>query len=151
MGRRRIRALGFRRQRASIWSRDDWVFYLEFAQLVSVCRAPFATVADVSDRVSAMLTLTCAIPPDARAQYQVARPTAPPGPSLDTPENRQRLRAIMDAMPPDQRRVLMTRLRTEGPNAVFGELLSGTQEQRHPAGHAAPHRAANGPHGRAVG
>jgi hypothetical protein len=80
-------------------SRGDWVFYLEFAQLASVCRAPFATVADVSDRVSAMLTLASAIPPDVRAQYQVARPTAPPGPGLDTPENRQRLRAIMDAMP----------------------------------------------------
>jgi hypothetical protein len=46
-----------------LMSRDDWVFYLEFAQLVSVCQAPFTTVADVSDRVSALFTLACAIPP----------------------------------------------------------------------------------------
>jgi hypothetical protein len=111
-----------------LMSRDDWVFYLEFAQLVSVCRAPFTTVADVTDRVGAMLTLASAIPPDVRDQYQVARPTAPPDPGLDTPANRQRLRAIMDAMPPDQRRALMTRLRAEGPNVVFGELLGETQE-----------------------
>jgi hypothetical protein len=55
-------------------------------------------------------------------------PTAPPDPGLDTPDYKQRLRAIMDAMPPDQRRALMSPLRTEGPNVVFGELLSGTQE-----------------------
>jgi len=46
------------------------------------------------------LTLACAILPDVRAQYRVARPAAPPDPRLDTPANRQRLRAIMDAMPP---------------------------------------------------
>ncbi|MGE5286582.1 MAG: hypothetical protein ACM3ML_05135 [Micromonosporaceae bacterium] len=106
-----------------VMRRDDWVFYLEFAQLVSVCRTPFTAVDEVTDRISAMLTLTRAIPPDVRAQHQVARPTAPPDPSLDTPGNRQRLQAIMAKMPPDQRRALVTRLRTEGPNAVFRELL----------------------------
>jgi hypothetical protein len=57
-----------------LMSRDDWVFYLEFAHLVSACQAPFTTVADVTGRVNTMLTLASAIPPDVRARYQVARP-----------------------------------------------------------------------------
>jgi hypothetical protein len=36
-----------------------------------------------------------------------------------------RIRALMQQLPPDQRSQLMSRLRTEGPNVVFRELLNG--------------------------
>jgi hypothetical protein len=111
---------------AILMSRDDWVFYLEFARLVSVSSVPLESVADVAARVSAMLSLVSAIPADVRAQYEVSRPpAAAPDPGLDTPENRDRIRALMQQLPPDQRSQLMSRLRTEGPNVVFRELLNG--------------------------
>jgi hypothetical protein len=64
-----------------LMSRDDWVIYLEFAQLVSVCRAPFATVADVTGRAGAMLTLARAIPPDVWASTRSPGPPRRPIPA----------------------------------------------------------------------
>jgi hypothetical protein len=113
-----------------LMSRDDWVFYLEFARLISLSTVPLENVADVAGRVAAMLSLVSAIPADVRAQYEVARPAdVAPDPGLDTPENRARIQAVMQQLPADQRRQLMGRLRTEGPNAVFRELLNGGADQ----------------------
>lgn len=110
---------------AILMNRDDRVFYLEYARLVSVSGAPLESVADVTDRVGAMLGLVSAIPADVRAQYEVARaPATAPDADLDTPQNRARIRALMQQLPPDQRSRLMNRLRTEGPNVVFRELLN---------------------------
>jgi len=95
-----------------LMSRDDWVFYLEFAQLVSVCQAPFTTVADVSDRVSALFTLACAIPPMSGPSTGSPGPPRHPTPaSIPQPTGNGCGRSWMPC-PPDQRRALMTRLRT---------------------------------------
>lgn len=107
-----------------LMSRDDWVLYLEFGQFVSVSSAPLASAAEMAGRVQALAGLVSLIPADVRAQYALARPAdAAPDPDLDTPENRARLQAMMRAMPADQRRQLIGRLRTEGPNVVYRELL----------------------------
>ena len=106
-------------------SHDDWAFFVELNQLMCVSSTPFTQTAEVVDRVDTLTKLVASIPPDIGARYGVAVPVAAQEPDrdLDTPENRARIKVIMDAMPADQRRELMTRLRTEGPAVVFRELL----------------------------
>lgn len=103
--------------------RDDWAFFLEFANLVSVAAAPFATVEEVADRLAAMSRLVGLIPASVRSDYEVKVPPSQPDSMKLSPEDEQRARQIVDAMPADQRRALIARLRSEGPERVMRELL----------------------------
>lgn len=109
----------------TMMTRDDWAFFVELNQLMCVSSTPFAQTGEVVNLVDTLTKLVASIPPDISARYGVAIPVAAPEPDrdLDTPENRARIKAIMDAMPAEQRRELMTRMRAEGPAIVFRELL----------------------------
>jgi hypothetical protein len=109
----------------TMMSRDDWAFFVEFNQLVCVTSTAFTQTSEVVNLVDTLTKLVASIPPGIGARYGVAALAAAPAPDpdLDTPENRARIKVIMDAMPTEQRRELMTRIRAEGPAVVFRELL----------------------------
>jgi hypothetical protein len=103
---------------------EQCAFLLEFGALVSIATAPYTSAADVDDRLSLMSTLVSAIPSSVRGTYQVtAAMPEPAGPPL-TAEQQQQARRIVDAMPTEQRRQLMARMRTEGPDVVIREVLA---------------------------
>lgn len=108
-----------------ILGRDDWAFFLEFANLVSVAAAPFRAVDEVTERIAVMSRLVELIPASVRDAYQVKTPPVEPGAAEVSPEDEQRARQMVDAMPADQRRELVARMRSEGPERVIRELLGG--------------------------
>jgi hypothetical protein len=107
-----------------ILQRDDWAFLLDFASLVSLSATPFRTVDDVTARVMLMSRLVSLIPEAVVSTYQVAVPRPAQEQSVElSPADQERGRRIVDALPPDQRRALIGRMRTEGPETVLRELL----------------------------
>ena len=108
-----------------VLGRDDWAFFLEFANLVSITAAPFRTVDEVTDRIAVMSRLVGLIPASVRDAYEVKVAPQGPGSVEISPEDRQRARQMIDAMPTDQRRALVARMRSEGPEPVIRELLRG--------------------------
>ena len=83
---------------------------------------------EVMERVATVTDLVDALPRDVLDAERVEMPPAfSPGAEaeLDTPENRQRVRAYMDSLPKDERRLVMARMRNEGPEAVIRDILGG--------------------------
>jgi len=107
-----------------ILRRDDWSFFLEFRELISLAAAPFSTVDEITDRLAVMSRLVSMIPARVRSAYEVKVPRLQPGAQELSPEDQQRARQIIDAMPADERRALIARMRSEGPEGVIRELLS---------------------------
>jgi hypothetical protein len=105
--------------------RDDWAFVLEFGSLISLAAVPFESVDEVKERLRVMSTLVSLIPDSVRRTYEVKVMGQEAEPVELSPEDQQRARQLMQAMPEDQRRALMARMRSEGPEPVVRELLDG--------------------------
>jgi len=106
--------------------RDDWAFYLEFANLVSLAVAPFVTVEDITARLAAMSRLISLIPTSVREAYEVKLPPAST-PDMITAQDHERAKQIIDALPVDQRRALFARIRSDGPEVVIRQLLDSNR------------------------
>lgn len=105
-----------------ILQRDDWAFLLDFASLVSLSATPFQTVDDVTGRVTLMSRLVSLIPEAVVSTHRVAVP--PPAQDVElSAADQERGRRIVEALPPDRRRALIGRMRTEGAESVIRELL----------------------------
>jgi hypothetical protein len=106
---------------AGVQRRDNWAFLMCFDTLVAVS----ADQPDPGSRIAEVIDLVSAIPPDVVAGFGVAAvpPQAESHRELSDAE-RTKAKAIIDEMTPEQRRAIIARLRTEGPDAVFAELLS---------------------------
>jgi hypothetical protein len=103
---------------AGVRRHDDWGFLVCFDTLVAVS----ADQPDPNTRIAEVIDLVRAIPPEVVTRFGVA--AVPPQSHRELSDaERARAKAIIDAMPPDQQRALIARLRTEGPDAVFAELL----------------------------
>lgn len=103
---------------AGLRRHDDWGFLMTLDTLVAIS----ADQPDPGTRIAEVLELVQAIPPDVVMRFGVAA-VPPPATRQLSDADRARAKAIVDAMPPAQRMALIARLRTEGPDAVFAELL----------------------------
>ncbi len=103
---------------------ENCSFLLEFGSLVSLSSSPFETVEQMRDRLLLMSRLASMIPVAVRSKYEVKVPVAQPGSEPLPPQDQERARRIVDALPADERRQLIARMRSEGPDAVISELLA---------------------------
>jgi len=104
--------------------RDDWAFFVEFANLICVTPEPFRTVADITERLESMQRLTHLIPAAVLEAYAVKTITTPsPDAASLSDADRDRAKQIIDSMPRAQRQELIARMRTEGPETVIREVL----------------------------
>jgi len=115
-----------------ILGRHDWAFFLEFANLVSITPTPFRTVDEVARRISAMSRIVGLIPASVRDAYQVKAPPQRRDAVESSDADRERAREIIDALPADQRRALVARMRSEGPDDVIRDLLRANGERPDP-------------------
>jgi len=103
---------------AGLRRHDDRAFLMYLDTFVAVS----ADQPDPRTRIAEVIDLVGAIPAEVVERFGVA--AVPPRPSRELSDaERTRAKAIIDAMPPEQRRATIARLRTEGPDAVFAELL----------------------------
>jgi hypothetical protein len=106
-----------------ISQRDDWAFLLYFNQLVCVSSTAFDPGGEMGRRGAELAALVAGIPPWVGQQWGVAAGHGPTDAQLLTPENQARAKAIVDAMPREQRQQLIAQIRAEGADAVFRRLL----------------------------
>ncbi len=132
------------RTMAILLERDDWVFYLEFLQLVCVSRTGLATAQDYAARLDAVVRFANLIPHFVHQDRGLQMPTLPDGTVLDPsdPASRDRFKAAFVAMPPEQRAAFVAQARVQGARFVAGmlgkDLPPGLEERLRDmdAGHA---------------
>jgi hypothetical protein len=108
----------------TILRRNDWAFCLEFALLASIAPVPFESIEEMMDRLATMQSLVSSIPVSVREQYAVKVPPVAAGAAAElSTADREHAKQLIDAMPPEQRRDLIARMRTEGPEAIIRALL----------------------------
>jgi hypothetical protein len=112
------------RTMAILLERNDWVFFVEFSNLVCVSSSVLANAQDYADRLAAVVRFADLIPHFVHQDRALQMPTLPDGTTFDLmdPSSRKRFEEAIRAMPPEQRAQFLAQVQSEGARFIAGML-----------------------------